>query len=261
MEEEAGNPRSAGASGFRDHFSGAAREYAVYRPRYPDALFRTLTSLAPSRRLAWDCATGNGQAALGLASFFDRVLATDASIAQLSRASKHPAVVYAQTHAERPCVRDAAVDLITVAQALHWFHLRDFFQAARRALVPRGVLAVWSYGVARVTPGIDRELDDFYHRIVGPYWPPERAMVESGYRGLEFPFDDVPIASPPMAAEWTLGDLAGYLRTWSATLRYQAERGEDPVTRLARSIEPLWGGPNARRRVVWPLSVRAGRVA
>lgn len=261
MEGEAGNRRDAGASGFRDHFSGAAREYAVYRPRYPDALFRTLASLAPSRRLAWDCATGNGQAALGLAPFFERVLATDASVAQLSRASRHPSVLYAQTHAERPGVRDGVVDLITVAQALHWFHVRDFFESARRKLVPRGVLAVWSYGVARVSPAIDRALDDFYFRTVGPYWPPERAMVESGYRGLEFPFQDVPIASPPMAAEWTLEDLAGYLRTWSATLRYQAERGEDPVTTLEQALRPLWGDSGSRRRVRWPLSLRAGRTA
>jgi len=246
---------------FRDHFSGAAREYAAFRPRYPDALFAALAGRVPAARRAWDCATGNGQAALGLARHVSAVVATDASAEQLAQASVHPRVLYVRAKAERSPLLPGSVDLVTVAQALHWFDRPAFFEEARRVLVPGGLVAVWSYGVAEVDPRIDRVLQFFYHDVVGAYWPVERALVELRYGTIEFPFDEVSVPSPPMQAHWGLDDLGGYLRTWSATLRYREALGRDPVDALLRDIAPLWGPAGARRPVRWPLVIRAGHRA
>lgn len=245
---------------FTDHFAAVAATYASYRPRYPDALFVWLAEVAPGRGLAWDCAAGSGQATVGLAARFERVIATDASRAQLEAAPSLPNVTWRLAPAEESGLPDASADLITVAQALHWFDLERFYAEARRVLVPGGVLAAWTYGVFSVEGAeADRLVQTFYTETVGPFWPPERRLVESGYRTLPFPFEE--LHPPPfrMEAAWTLPELLGYLRSWSATGRYIAERGEDPMEGLAAELSPLWGEPLLRRKVSWPLSVRAGR--
>jgi SAM-dependent methyltransferase len=247
------------SSGFHDHFSHAARQYAAFRPRYPDVLFDLLARHAPATRRAWDCATGNGQAAVGLARHMETVIASDASAAQLAQAGRHPRVLYVRARAERSALRAGSVDLVTVAQALHWFDRDAFFAEARRVLAPRGLLAVWSYGVAEVDPVVDGHVRSFYHDVVGPYWPSQRALVENGYHAIDFPFDEIALEAPPMEARWRLEDLAGYLRTWSATLLYLKARGRDPVEPLLREIGPLWDPPEARRLVRWPLALRVGR--
>ena len=67
-------------AGFKDHFSGHATDYARYRPDYPAALYEFLAKTARRHEVAWDCGTGSGQAALGLAPYFDRVIATPATL-------------------------------------------------------------------------------------------------------------------------------------------------------------------------------------
>ncbi len=244
---------------FADHFSSIARDYAAARPAYPPALAEWLASVAPGRRHAWDCAAGSGQATLELARWFDLVTATDASAAQLAQAPPHPRVRYRVAPAEASGLPGASVDLVTVAQALHWLDLDAFYAEARRVLVPGGVLAVWCYGQQRLDdPGIDPRLEHFYETVVGPYWAPERRLVETGYRTLAFPFEE--LVAPPfeMACDWSLDELAAYLRTWSATDRFRRERGDDPVGPLAAELARLWGPGGARRRVRWPLSLRIG---
>lgn len=247
---------------FADHFSPLAASYASFRPTYPAALFAWLAEVAPGRSLAWDCAAGSGQASLDLAGHFQQVVATDASLAQLGAAPPHPRVAYRLAPAEESGLDDASVDLLTVAQALHWFDLERFYIEAQRVLVPRGVVAAWCYGVLHVADAeIDRAVQIFYQQTVGPYWPPERRLVESGYRTLPFPFDE--LAPPPlvMQAAWSLPQLLGYFRSWSATGRFTTERGFDPVAELAQELQPLWGDPSTPRAINWPLSVRAGRKA
>lgn len=245
---------------FADHFSALSAAYAVHRPGYPDGLFELLAALPEGQARAWDCATGSGQAALGLARHFERVLATDASAAQVRAAAAHPRVRYAVAQAEAVPFRPGSFDLITVAQALHWLELPEFYAEARRLLAPGGVVAVWTYGRHHVDGGtIDAALDDYYDRVVGPYWPPERRWVETGYRTLRFPFDEMSLAPPPMTVNWTLDEMLGYIGTWSATARCRSVTGLDPLPALADRIAPLWGDPAARRRIEWPLSVRAGR--
>jgi len=245
---------------FSDHFSSLSAAYAVHRPGYPDGLFDLLAELPRRRARAWDCATGSGQAAVGLARHFDRVLATDASAAQVRAAATHPRVAYGVAQAEAVPFRSGGFDLITVAQALHWLELPVFYAEARRLLAPGGAVAVWTYGRQRVDGGpIDAAVDHYYDQIVGPYWPPERRWVETGYRTLRFPFAEVPVAAPPMAVSWTLDELLGYIGTWSATARYRSTTGVDPLPDLAEQLATHWGHRAARRRVEWPLSVRAGR--
>lgn len=245
---------------FNDHFSSRAADYAVFRPRYPDALFEFLASESPARDLAWDCATGNGQAAIGLAAYFARVVATDASDAQIARAAAHQRVEYRVAVGDNSGLPDQSADLVTVAQALHWLDRAAFFPEARRVLVPGGLIAVWCYGQVHIEPAVDAVLRRFYSETVGPYWPPERPHVDNGYRTIQFPFDEQTTPSFAIDRLLTLDELAGYLRTWSATRRYMERHGVDPVGDVIAEVAPIWGDPSAQRAARWPLSVRVGRV-
>ena len=251
------------SASFTDHFAQVAAHYASHRPTYPAGLFSWLAAQAPSRSLAWDCATGTGQAALGLAEHFKQVWATDASEAQIEAATPCANVQYHAAPADCSGLPDQSADLVTVAQALHWFDLAGFYTEVQRVLKPGGLLAVWTYGVFQVegadTAGIQALLDRFYYETVGDCWPPERRHVENGYADLAFPFQQLEPPVCAMAVDWSLDDLSGYLRSWSATSRYAALHGVDPVPALAEELVPYWG--SRRHRVVWPLSIKAGWVA
>lgn len=247
---------------FKDHFSKLAEQYAEFRPRYPNALFDYLARTAPARTRAWDCACGNGQATTDLADRFDAVIATDASAKQIAAAAQHPRVTYGVARAEQCGLEDASVDLITVAQSLHWFDLPPFYAECERVLRPGGLLAVWTYGVPRLNDAsLDPLLQKYYWETVGKYWPPERRHVESGYRTLSFPFTEIPPPSFSMRVDWPLPQLLGYLRSWSATSRYVEAHGADPVVPLGEELSALWGDPQRARTVSWPLSMRVGRKA
>lgn len=245
---------------FQDHFSGHAALYARVRPRYPAALFTWLAGRAPHRRLAWDAGTGNGQAAVSLAAHFDHVVATDASARQIAEAEPHPAVEYRAAPAERSPVAPGSAALVTVAQAAHWFHLDAFFAAAREALSPGGVIALWGYDLMNITPAIDLLVRRLYHDRVGPYWPPERALVDDHYRSIAFPFDELKPPELRMEASWDLAALYGYLRSWSGSQRYLKERGVDPLAETAAELGRAWGDPDTVRPVRFPLFLRVGRV-
>lgn len=247
---------------FKDHFSRLAAQYAASRPTYPSALFDYLAGIAPARSAAWDCACGSGQASVDLAERFDSVVATDASAQQVSQASAHPRVTYRVAPAERSGLPDASVDVVTVAQALHWFDIDAFYAEVHRVLRPNGVLAVWTYGAHYVDESdINKALQHFYGVTVSEYWPPERKLVEDGYRSLAFPFAELKPSQFEMSERWNLPRLLGYLRSWSATSRYVQKNGVDPVTPLGEKLEPLWGGPERERVVHWPLGMRVGRKA
>jgi len=242
---------------FNDHFSSRAARYAQYRPSYPAALFDHLASLAPSRRLAWDCACGSGQATIDLAQCFERVIATDASAAQIAGAKRATNVEYRIAHAEDCGLDESSVDLITVAQALHWLNIDAFYAEARRVLRPGGILAVWTYAMSHLEgEEVDVIAQDFYQNIIGPYWPPERKLVEDEYRSLDFPKPELLAPKFRMETHWTLDQWLGYLSSWSGTKNYVEARGEDPVERLRSDLERVWGGAERRRRIEWPLAVR-----
>lgn len=246
---------------FKDHFSKQAAAYSGYRPGYPPQLFRYLASVAPGRERAWDCATGTGQAALGLAEHFREVIATDASARQIANAGYREGVVYEVAPAEHSGIAAGSVDLVTVAQALHWFEPEAFYREVKRVLRPGGVIAVWSYGQLRVSPAVDAVIGHLYEALVGPYWPPERRLVEEGYRSIPFPF--AALEPPPfgMSARWSLAQLRGYLGTWSAVQRYKDAEGADPLQAVAEGLERAWGDTAGERTVVWPLALRVGVAA
>lgn len=246
---------------FNDHFGQVAEQYADFRPHYPAALFDWLASQCAAHECVWDCGAGSGQAAIPLADYFSSVHATDASASQIAQADPHPRIHYCVASAEDSGLASNSVDLVTVAQALHWFDLDRFYAEVRRVLKPGGVIAAWSYGMIRVEGAeIDAAVQHFYRHTIGPYWPPERRHVENGYRDLEFPFHLIDPPPLSMRVHWTLDQLLGYLRSWSASARYVSVMGKDPALALSAELLPAWGGPEHRRQVEWPLSIRAGRI-
>lgn len=244
---------------FKDHFSGHAGLYSRYRPCYPTALYRFLSEAVDEHELAWDCATGNGQAALGLAPYFKQVIATDASSTQLEQAFSAATVEYRIATAEKSDIAGSTVDLVSVAQALHWFDLDAFHQEVRRVLKPGGILAVWNYNMLQCTPAIDAVLADLYESVVGRYWPPERRLIENNYRDLPFPYEEQLAPSFTMKTTWDLHQLYGYLQTWSAVQRYKQATGKDPLQQVAKELDQSWGEPEQTRTLYWPLSLRWGR--
>jgi SAM-dependent methyltransferase len=240
---------------FKDHFSRQAADYAKFRPRYPQELFNYLGTTAPSRQLAWDCGTGNGQAAVRLASVFDRVIATDASEKQIANAEPQERVEYRVTPAENSGIESETIDLIMVAQALHWFDLNGFYAEVQRVLKPDGVLAASAYNLLHIDPAIDEVVNRYYYEVVGPFWPPERKLVEQ-FADLPFPFHEIDPAKFEMTASWDLEHLVGYLRTWSSTQRFIAAKDSDPLQQITDDLSNAWGDPQQIRKVVWPLTLR-----
>ena len=245
---------------FHDHFSEVAGRYADFRPHYPPELFDYLATTVPRSSMVCDCACGNGQATIDLAERFDRVIATDASNEQIASAKPRPYVEYRVAPAEQSGLPDESVGLVTVAQALHWFDFGRFYAEVKRVLRPGGVLAAWAYGINEVEGDSVNELvQDYYANVAGPYWPPERKLVEEGYRTIPFPFDEI---TPPvfrMEARWSLEQLLGYFSTWSATNRFIKANGRNPIEALSEALSRVWGDANSTRLVTWPLALRLGR--
>ncbi|MBI3299582.1 MAG: class I SAM-dependent methyltransferase [Elusimicrobia bacterium] len=249
-------------AGFKDLFSPQAADYRRHRPGYPAALFEYLASLPKTRRLALDCATGNGQAAVGLAAHFDRVLAVDLSRGQLDNAVPHPKVGYRLAAAEDTGLPAGSADLVASASGMHWFDLGRFYTEVRRVAAPGGVLAAWCYGRdLRITPEVDAIVERYAFELLGPYWEPEIKHVYADYKTLPFPFDELAPPAFELDEEWDLSRLAGDLSTWSSARRYREERGTDPFTLVASALEGAWGPPERVRRVRWGICMRVGRVS
>lgn len=248
-------------SEFKDHFSGHAADYAAHRPRYPAALFQWLSEQCAGHAVCWDCATGNGQAALSLARYFDQVIATDGSARQIENAIPHPKVDYRVASAEESGLDTGSVDLITVAQAAHWFDHQRFYDEVKRVANASAIIAIWGYGRHRVNEAVNGVMDHYYFDITGPYWPAERRYLDEELKTLPFPVEE--ISAPPfeMTTLWNLEALIRYLGTWSATQRYRkAHDGVDPIDQIRTPLRAAWGGSQSRKTVSWPLYLRAGRV-
>jgi ubiquinone/menaquinone biosynthesis C-methylase UbiE len=242
-------------------FSPVAEAYAQARPGYPPELFAWLAGQSPGRELAWDTATGSGQAAVGVAEHFARVVATDVSEAQLRHARTHPRVEYRVGRAEASGLADGSVDLAVSAAAIHWFDLPSYYAELRRVLRPGGVMAAWSYHVGRVSAPFGEALWPFYRDIVGPYFAPGARMVDAGYAAIEFP--GTPLTSPVFESvvHWTLGQTVEFIRTWSGVHAYLEATGEDPVPPVERRLRSLFGSPDEGRELRFPLHLRVSRLS
>lgn len=245
---------------FKDSFSTQSDIYLKHRPNYPDSLYAYLSSLVPRHELVWDCGTGNGQAAIGLADFFEQVIATEPSSNQLGQAVPHAKVAYRNEAAEQSSLSSHSADLVTVANAMHWFKLEEFYKEVRRVVKPGGVLAAWCYGMPEVTTLIDEVVRHLHDDVLGSYWQYENRLVELEYRTIPFPFEELECPRFYSEKTVTFEDLLGYLNTWSATQRYIADRGDNPVSALQREMQQAWGAAE-ERTVRWKLTLKVGRVS
>jgi SAM-dependent methyltransferase len=247
-------------SGFKDYFSGHANIYAAARPGYPDELFAFLASVVSGHRLAWDCATGNGQAAVSLAKYFDKIVATDASASQIEKAVSDPKIEYRVTKASDSGLSESSVDLITVATALHWFDFNSFFAEAARVLRKGGVLAAWAYFNPAITEEIDAVLRTYHQDVLNDYWAPEvKEHIMQRYRNVPFPY---PLISTPqftITRHWKLDQLCAHILSWSATQKYREAGHPDPLVPVLPALAEAWGNPQAERLITWDLFLKAGR--
>ncbi len=241
-------------------FSPLAAVYARARPRYPAELYAWLAARCPTRALAWDCATGSGQAAAGLVAHFRRVVATDRSAEQVRHATPHERIDYRVARAERSGLDDASADLVTVAAAAHWFDLEAFGAEARRVLRPGGLLAVWSYHAGIVAAPFDKVFHRLYWQVLKPYFAPGARLVDERYETLALPGS--PVAAPrfEIVCSWTLAQVIDYLSSWSSVARYREERGEDPIRAVFAELENLWRGAQTARTLRLPLFLRVQRI-
>jgi len=243
---------------FEDNFSTQSRQYAQYRPRYPDALYGYLASIAPGSSLVWDCGSGNGQAAVGLAQYFDKVYATDASDEQIANAYTHDKVEYHVESAEQVGLESGSVDLVTVAQAVHWFDLVKFYKEVKRVLKPDGVLALWTYHLPSISPGIDKALFHFNYEVLSGYWSEKIRYVEDLYQTLPFPFKEIPPPEFSMETSWDRKQLLGFLDSWSGTQKYLKENGKHPLEEVWEEISNDWKDETEKRTIRYPLYFRIG---
>ena len=241
---------------FKDHFSGRSDDYQQYRPQYPLALFDYLATLTKCHDRAWDCATGTGQSALQLSRYFSEVIATDASETQIENAIEHANIHYRVALAEHSHIDANTVDLITVAQAVHWFDLERFTHELERVLKPDGVLALWTYKLMQIRPDINAVIHALYAETLGEYWPAERQMIENEYRDIHFPFHAQSVPHLQMQHDWNLSQVIGYLCTWSAVKNYEKATGQNPVEQIAPQLAALWGEPEHRLTIQWPLCLK-----
>lgn len=265
---------------FIDLFSHHAALYAKARPHYPPELFDYLAGLCASKRLAWDVGTGNGQAAVALAAHFERVIATDASAEQLKHAAPHPRVTYEISTAEDPALVAAngiilpgSVDLVTIAQAIHWMTFDAFYANVRRAAAPGAIIAAWCYTLPRVDERVDAMVDRFCYETVGTFWEPRRQYVEDRLETIPFPFGEIPTPAcgglsrdrhgvdSPFAcrSDWTFEELLAYIESWSAVQKYRRKRGSDPLPMIRDDLTRAWGDAS-RRTVLSPIYLRVGRL-
>lgn len=239
-------------------FSNQSDQYAKNRPQYPAELFQFLSEICKHHDLAWDCATGNGQAAVSCAEFFSQVEATDLSPEQIQHHISHPRVRYSVSPAEQTSFENQSFDLITVAQAVHWFDLETFYQEVDRVLKPNGILAIWGYGFLEIEPQIDGLIAEYLLKPIDPFWASGNRLVMNSYRDLALPFEQINIPKTfNMNIPWNLAQLSAYFRTWSAVKRYRSELNSDPVSHLETALMPIWDDPEKTKLIHMPLFLKA----
>ncbi|MEI5984855.1 MULTISPECIES: class I SAM-dependent methyltransferase [Sphingobacterium] len=245
---------------FNDNFSKQASIYAQYRPSYPHELYDYLSELTPTHELAWDCGTGNGQSAIHLADFYDSVYASDPSEAQITNAFAHDRVTYKVEKAEESTLKDQSVDLVAIAQAIHWFDYDKFYAEVKRVLKKGGIIATWAYGIPSINKELDVLIKHFHQKTVGPYWPIETRSIDQEYTTIPFPFREIEPPEFYIRKRFKMEDLLGHLLSWSATQRFIEQVGQNPIDQLRPEVEKIWGNPQLVKDAVWKIYLRVGKI-
>lgn len=240
----------------KDNFSAIAGNYAAWRPEYPEALFKFLTSLTTEQQRALDCGTGNGQAAKELAKYYKEVFATDISEAQLKHAVRLPNIYYSVSTAEATSFPDKYFDMICAAQAAHWFNHDQFYKEVERIIKPGAVLALIGYGLITINEQIDQLINVLYRDILGPYWDKERKYIDDHYQSMPFPYEDIAVPSFEIRCTWSFTALVGYLNTWSALGHYKKVNKADPLQKMMPAFREVWNGDEIMRNVSFPVITR-----
>ncbi len=242
----------------KDNFSTQSDDYAKFRPVYPQKLIDFLLSLTKTHEACWDCGTGNGQLAVALAETFQKVSATDISQNQLNNATKHANIEYSKQPAEETTFSNQSFDLITVAQAAHWFDHDRFNREVKRLLKPNGAVVLFGYGLVQVDEELNPIIQDFYWKVTKPYWDPERNHIEESYQTIPFPYEEKEVNENfDIKSEMTLDQLTGYISTWSAVQHYKKANNQDPVQKLKSDLGEIW--KNGKREVTFPVFIRVGK--
>jgi ubiquinone/menaquinone biosynthesis C-methylase UbiE len=246
---------------FKDNFSKQSDIYVRYRPHYPVDLYAHLSHLTENHELVWDCGTGNGQAAIGLSMFYHHIVATDPSEQQIKHAIQDEKVTYLVEKAERSSLKPESVDLVTIANALHWFDFDAFYTEVHRVLKPTGIVAAWAYGVPSISPEVNPIIHRFHYHTLDAYWQAENRLVEKDYTTIPFPFEE--IKSPTFYYEkpMNLVELIGYLNTWSATQRFIEKNRFNPTEQVYNELKKVWPNDNMEKMLTWKLVLKVGRIA
>jgi ubiquinone/menaquinone biosynthesis C-methylase UbiE len=248
------------AKGFIDNFSCHSKEYSFSRPTYPDLLFKFLSSVTSQNDLAWDCATGNGQSAIGLSRYFKKIIASDASKNQIEEGFQRENIEYRVFPAENAILDENSVDLVTVAQALHWFDIEKFYTNVRRVGKKDGIIAVWSYDMHKINPQLDKISSrlDIDGEILGDYWAKETKYVKEKYKTIPFPFKEISAPLFKTTLHWDLRQLRNYMQTWSSVKKYIYENKSDPLDIVKSELKRLWGDALDKKEVTWNINMRVG---
>ncbi|CAM4075252.1 Methyltransferase domain-containing protein [Pedobacter westerhofensis] len=241
----------------KDNFSVQSAGYAKFRPTYPQELYDFLFSLVSAHHTAWDCATGNGQVATVLAEHFTEVFGTDISENQLAHAVQKDNITYLLQSSDRSSFADQTFDLITVAQAIHWFDFSAFYAEVKRTLKPGGVIAVFGYGVMQIDEQVDIIIHKLYKTILGHYWDDERKFIDQGYQTLPFPFRESSVPELYIKTSWNFDQLIGYLNTWSAVQHYEKANNSSPIDLVISELYATWGA--GQKEVKFPILLKVGQ--
>jgi len=226
----------------QDHFSESSDLYKTFRPEYPQAIYDWIIEECSERITAWDCGTGNGQVAKGLSPLFSKVIASDISQEQIDQAHRAANIFYFKSRSEHTGFFESSFDLITVAQALHWYDHTAFSKEVNRVLKTKGLLAVWGYHLLRINSKIDLIIDHFYQEIVGPYWAPERKHVDQRYENIQLDLSLLKSSNDMfIELDWDRNQFFGYLSTWSASKTYTSKNQKNPIELIQSRIESNWG--------------------
>jgi ubiquinone/menaquinone biosynthesis C-methylase UbiE len=244
---------------FKDYFSDQSKNYAESRPHYPDELFEYLVSLIPNKDTVWDVGTGNGQAAISLAKYFNKVIATDASKEQISNAFANEKVEYIVASAEDSGLESNSIDLVTCATCIHWFDFEKFYPEVQRILKPDGVIAAWCYVLLETDEDFGALVNDFALGPLKDYWPHERDYVWTMYKSLPFPFEEIKPPTIYGRMNWNMIQLVNYLNSWSSTKQYIKKHHSNPLEVLLPKLEKAWGNPSAIKEARWKLAFKVGR--